>query len=57
MFIISSPDAGWNNEIVGGGLSGIINEFKSTQGSFERRALIYPQKRTKLISRKSGWKI
>ena len=38
--VISSTDAGWNNENVGGGLSGILNGFKSTNVSFERRALI-----------------
>ena len=43
--LISSIDAGWNNENVGGGLSGIVNGFKSTKGSFERRALILSTKK------------
>ena len=43
--LISSIDAGWNNENVGGGLLRIVNGFKSTFGSFEQRALILPTKK------------
>ena len=42
---ISSADAGWNNENVGGGLSGIVNGLKSTEESFERRALTLSTKK------------
>ena len=42
--LISSTDAGWNNENVDSGLSGILNRFKSTNESFERRALILSTK-------------
>ena len=44
-YLISLTVAGWNNENVGGGLSGILNGFKSTNGSFERRALISSKKK------------
>ena len=43
--LISSTDAGWNNENIGGGLSGILNGFKSTDGSFERKVLILSTKK------------
>ena len=43
--LISSTDAVWNNKNVGGGLSGMVNGFKSTKGSFERRALILSTKK------------
>ena len=50
--LISSMDAGWNNENVGGGLSGIVNGFKSTKGSFERRTLILSTKKNKTDQQK-----
>ena len=38
--LISSADAGWKNKNVDGGLPGMVNGFKSTKRSFERRAVI-----------------
>ena len=43
--LISSTDAGWNNENEGCGLSGILNGFKSTKESFERSAFILSTKK------------
>ena len=43
--LISSTDTGWNNKNVGGGLSGIVNRFKTTKRSFERTALILSKKK------------
>ena len=43
--LISSIDAGWNNENVDDGLSGIVNGLNSIKGSFERSALILSTKK------------